>query len=132
MNKKNEPSDKQVDNAKHFFFKIEKAEIIKSINSLITNKATLEVWKKGESDNLVEQYIPIEFDDENMKLYLDKSGSFFDKMLKSTFIQSDVLFKGKNIEVDYLNGAVSKFGKKYGVKTPINEYIFRTLSLHNA
>ena len=42
------------------------------------------------------------------------------------------LFKGKNIEVDYLNGAVSKFGKKYGVKTPINEYIFRTLSLHNA
>ena len=46
-------------------------------------------------------------------------------------MQTD-LFKGKNIEVDYLNGAVSKFGKKYGVKTPINEYIFRTLSLHNA
>lgn len=97
MNKKSEPSDTQPDNAKHFFSKIEKPEIIKSLNSLITNKANLEVWKKGESDNLVEQYIPIEFDHDNMKLYLDKSGSFFDKMLKSTFIQSDILFKGKNI-----------------------------------
>ncbi len=97
MNKKNESSEKQPDNAKHFFSKIEKPEIIKSINTLITNKATLEVWKKGESDNLVEQYTPIEFDHENMKLYLDKSGSFFDKMLKSTLIQSSVLFKGKNI-----------------------------------
>ena len=46
-------------------------------------------------------------------------------------MQTD-LFKGKKIEVDYLNGAVFKFGKKYGIKTPINEYIFRTLSLHNA
>ena len=46
-------------------------------------------------------------------------------------MQTD-LFKGKKIEVDYLNGAVLKFGEKYGVKTPLNEYIFRTLSLHNA
>ncbi|MQG19312.1 MAG: 2-dehydropantoate 2-reductase [SAR202 cluster bacterium] len=46
-------------------------------------------------------------------------------------MQTD-LFKGKKIEVDYLNGAVFKFGKKYGIKTPINEYIFRSLSLHNA
>ena len=46
-------------------------------------------------------------------------------------MQTD-LFKGKSIEVDYLNGAVSKFGQKYGVKTPINQYIFNTLSLHNA
>jgi len=46
-------------------------------------------------------------------------------------MQTD-LFKGKKIEVDYLNGAVLKFGEKYGVKTPVNEYIFRTLSLHNA
>jgi hypothetical protein len=97
MNKKNETTNTQANNAKHFFSKIEKPEIIKSLNSLITNKATLEIWKKGESENLVEKYIPMEFDDENMKLYLEKSGTFFDKMLKSSFIQSDVLFKGKNI-----------------------------------
>ena len=31
------------------------------------------------------------------------------------------LFKGKKTEIDYLNGAVVRLGKKYNVKTPVNE-----------
>ena len=31
------------------------------------------------------------------------------------------LHKGKNTEIEYLNGAVAKLGKKYGIKCPANE-----------
>ena len=31
------------------------------------------------------------------------------------------LIKGKKTEIDYLNGAVIKLGKKYGIKCPVNE-----------
>ena len=31
------------------------------------------------------------------------------------------LEKGKKTEIDYLNGAVSKLGKKYGITTPVND-----------
>ena len=31
------------------------------------------------------------------------------------------LIKGKKTEIDYLNGAVVKLGKKYGIKCPVNE-----------
>lgn len=31
------------------------------------------------------------------------------------------LIKGKRTEIDYLNGAVVKLGKKYGIKCPVNE-----------
>ncbi len=34
-------------------------------------------------------------------------------------MQQDLL-KGKNTEIDYLNGAVVKMGKKYGIKCPVN------------
>lgn len=31
------------------------------------------------------------------------------------------LIKGKHTEIDYLNGAVARLGKKYGIKCPVNE-----------
>ena len=37
-------------------------------------------------------------------------------------MQQDLL-KGKNTEIDYLNGAVVKLGKKYGIKCPVNDSI---------
>ena len=39
----------------------------------------------------------------------------------------DLQSKRKKSEVDYLNGAVVRFGKKYGVQTPINEILTATL-----
>ncbi len=35
-------------------------------------------------------------------------------------MQQDLL-KGKHTEIDYLNGAVAKLGKKFGIKCPVNE-----------
>mgnify|MGYP001584429924 CR=1 FL=1 len=37
------------------------------------------------------------------------------------------LLKGKRTEIDYLNGAVVKLGKKYGVKCPVNESLVRMI-----
>ena len=31
------------------------------------------------------------------------------------------LIKGKKTEIGYLNGAVVKLGRKYGIKCPVNE-----------
>ena len=31
------------------------------------------------------------------------------------------LIKGKHTEIDYLNGAVVRLGKKHGIKCPVNE-----------
>ena len=35
--------------------------------------------------------------------------------------------KGKKTEIDYLNGAVVKLGKKYGVKCPVNEALVKII-----
>ena len=101
-----------------------------SMDSILNHKETYEMTRKIiEEVYLVTTAMQIGLDpnivDHTMKQLKTNSRNIQSSM------QTD-LFKGKNIEVDYLNGAVSKFGKKYGVKTPINEYIFRTLSLHNA
>lgn len=37
------------------------------------------------------------------------------------------LLKGKQTEVDYLNGAVVKLGKKYGIRCPINEALTKII-----
>ncbi|MEK6984603.1 MAG: 2-dehydropantoate 2-reductase [Nanoarchaeota archaeon] len=37
------------------------------------------------------------------------------------------LMKGKKTEIDYLNGAVVKLGKKYGVKCPVNEALVKII-----
>ena len=101
-----------------------------SMDSILNHKETYEMTREIiEEVYLVTTAMKIGLDsnivDHTMNQLKTNSRSIQSSM------QTD-LFKGKNIEVDYLNGAVSKFGKKYGVKTPINEYIFRTLSLHNA
>ncbi len=47
-----------------------------------------------------------------------------DEMIKESrnisSMQQDII-KGKKTEIDYLNGAVVRLGKKYGVKCPVNE-----------
>ena len=101
-----------------------------SMDSILNHKETYEMTREIiEEVYLVTTAMQIGLDpnivDHTMKQLKTNSRNIQSSM------QTD-LFKGKNIEVDYLNGAVSKFGKKYGVKTPINEYVFRTLSLHNA
>ncbi len=34
---------------------------------------------------------------------------------------------GRKTEIDYINGAIIRYGKKYGVKTPINELLVRLI-----
>ena len=49
--------------------------------------------------------------------------SIIDRVRKSNNYSSmyQDLLKGKKTEIDYLNGAVVRLGKKYGIKCPINE-----------
>jgi len=39
------------------------------------------------------------------------------------------LMKGKNTEIDYLNGDVVKLGRKYGIKCPVNEAIIGMIKM---
>ncbi len=45
---------------------------------------------------------------------------------KSVNINSTLqdLQKGKQTEIEYLNGAIVRLGKKYGIKTPVNETLY--------
>jgi len=45
-------------------------------------------------------------------------------------MQQDLL-KGKQTEIDYLNGAVVEFGNKYGIKCPVNESLVSIIKCQN-
>jgi 2-dehydropantoate 2-reductase len=38
---------------------------------------------------------------------------------------------GKRLEIDALNGSVSKFGRQVSVPTPVNDFIYATLKIHD-
>lgn len=44
----------------------------------------------------------------------------------SSSLTRDV-WEGKPSEIEYQNGTVVKFGKKYGIKTPVNEFIYNCI-----
>ena len=50
-----------------------------------------------------------------------------DKLVSSMYKD---MVDGKPMEVDVINGAVSKLGKEYGIPTPINDLIYAALSLY--
>jgi len=50
-----------------------------------------------------------------------------DKLVSSMYKD---MVDGKPMEVDVINGAVSKSGKEYGIPTPINDLIYAALSLY--
>jgi 2-dehydropantoate 2-reductase len=41
------------------------------------------------------------------------------------------LERGKRLEIDALNGAVSRFGHQLSVPTPANDFIYATLKLQD-
>jgi 2-dehydropantoate 2-reductase len=41
------------------------------------------------------------------------------------------LERGKRLEIDALNGAVSRFGNQLSLPTPINDFIYATLKLQD-
>lgn len=49
------------------------------------------------------------------------------KLLKASMLQD--LEKGRNCEVDAINGVVCEFGSKYGVKTPYNDKVCEIIHL---
>ena len=52
--------------------------------------------------------------------FVDLTNKDFNNAQNISSMRQD-LIKGKKTEIDCLNGAVSKLGKKHGVKCPVNE-----------
>tara|TARA_Y100000588_G_scaffold112808_1_gene123864 strand:+ start:144 stop:1055 length:912 start_codon:yes stop_codon:yes gene_type:complete len=60
---------------------------------------------------------------EIMTHFIDQKSKLVSSMYKD-------MVDGKPMEVDVINGAVSKLGKKYGIPTPINDLIYAALNIH--
>ena len=66
-----------------------------------------------------------------------ESGKFFAELVKSVgggsiedyypSMAQDVLIFKRQTEIDTLNGAICAYGKKYGIPTPVNDYITKTI-----
>lgn len=80
-------------------------ERLNSLKKLIVDEC-LEVAKKDG--------IAFNFD------FLGTINKVFKNSTNTSSMQQD-LMKGKMTEIDYLNGAVAKLGRKYGIKCPANE-----------
>ena len=52
--------------------------------------------------------------------FVSTTNKEFSKSNNISSMQQDLL-KGKHTEIDYLNGAVVKLGKKFGMQCPVNE-----------
>ena len=39
------------------------------------------------------------------------------------------VIKSRKTEIDFISGAVSKLGKKYGVKTPLNDLMYNIIKI---
>ena len=65
------------------------------------------------------------------------SGAFFKELVKMASggsiedyypsMAQDVLIHQRQTEIDTLNGAIVRYGKKYGVPTPCNDYVTKTI-----
>ena len=53
----------------------------------------------------------------------------FNKSTKPSMLRD--LERGKRLEIDALNGAVSKFGRECSVPTPVNDFIYASLKIHD-
>jgi len=57
--------------------------------------------------------------------FVDKTVAFFDSFpYESTTSLARDIWEGKPSEIDYQNGTVVNLGKRYGIKTPVNEFIY--------
>ena len=65
--------------------------------------------------------------------YVDNSMAYFrenqESLVSSMFID---LERGNPLEVEILNGAISRYGKEFGIATPVNDFIASSLTVaHN-
>lgn len=57
--------------------------------------------------------------------YIDKTIAVIDSFpYESTSSMTRDIWEGKPSEIEYQNGAVVKLGKKYGVETPVNRFVY--------
>ena len=57
--------------------------------------------------------------------FIPKTMSFIDSFpYETTSSLTRDVWEGKPSEIDYQNGAVVKLGKKYGVDTPLNRFVY--------
>jgi 2-dehydropantoate 2-reductase len=57
--------------------------------------------------------------------FIDKTVSFIDSFpYDATSSLTRDIWEGKPSEIDYQNGTVVKLGKKYGIETPINRFVY--------
>jgi len=127
------------------------------INSNVSNDITSDLWKKfiaicvsglmavskttyGELRELKEtRQIMIDLLTEIYQLsqkigiriesdFLDKTISFIDSFpYDSTSSLTRDVWEGKPSEIEYQNGTVVRLGKKYGVDTPVNKFVYNCI-----
>lgn len=60
--------------------------------------------------------------------FIDKTVSFIDSFpYAATASLTRDVWEGKPSEIDYQNGTVVKLGKKYGIETPINRFVYECI-----
>jgi 2-dehydropantoate 2-reductase len=60
--------------------------------------------------------------------FIDKTISYIDTFpYETTTSLARDIWEGKPSEIYYQNGAVVKLGKKYGIETPVNEFLFNCI-----
>ncbi|MDX9883299.1 MAG: 2-dehydropantoate 2-reductase [Prolixibacteraceae bacterium] len=60
--------------------------------------------------------------------YVDKSVSFIDSFpYSSTSSLTRDIWEGRPSEIDYQNGTIVRLGKKYGVDTPVNQFVYHCI-----
>jgi len=103
-------------NALASIYNIKNGELLnneKYIN--IIEKAIIEAW-------LISKRLGIKVE-ENPKKYLNLTLDVAYKTANNINSMLQDLYKGRKTEIEFINGYISKYGKKLGISTPINDYL---------
>lgn len=80
-------------NKKHYFTTIPKAETISFLSRATDDERIVSLWQKGQTQDDVEEYRFVRFDEKNMAIILEPMGGFLSKLAGTDLLYKEVFFK---------------------------------------
>lgn len=106
-------------NKKHYFSTVNKNEVTEIFSEAAAESLSIGIWRKGQSENDLENFTALRFDPNDKLLHLKKSGSFLVQLVQSKSTGKSILIKCVIDKFQYFTSGVLNYdesNKEYSVK----------------
>ena len=90
-------------NKKYYFTIVDKKLRPETYRKLISEMCEFQIWQRGQSENKVEQYEPVEYREDQNAIVLKQKGSLLAMFKKSTLVDKKIFIKTKFEKFQYFS-----------------------------